>query len=137
MVRRLAPPALLLALGLGPFAAAGDWPNWRGPGNHGVSQEKTLPVRWSATENVRWRVPLAEPGNSTPIVWGDRIFLTQPVAKENRRTLMCLDRDTGKLLWQSGVTYAEKELSHRTNPYASSSPVTAAQPTREKGTVVL
>jgi outer membrane protein assembly factor BamB len=81
-------------------------------------------MRWTKTENVRWRVALPEPGNSTPIVWGDRIFVTQAVAKEGRRTLMCFERKSGKLLWQSGVAYTQPEPSHATNPYASASPAT-------------
>jgi outer membrane protein assembly factor BamB len=65
---------------------------------------------------------LPERGNSTPIVWDQRIFITQ--AEENRRTVRCFNRDDGKLLWQSGVTYAEKEVTHETNPQCSASPVT-------------
>ena len=101
-----------------------NWPAWRGPASNGISAEKNLPIHWSKTENVRWRIPLPERGNSTPIVWGDRIFLTQPIEKEGRRTLMCLDRASGKLLWQSGATYTEPETTHPTNPHASPSPVT-------------
>jgi outer membrane protein assembly factor BamB len=103
---------------------AANWPSWRGPHGNGISAEKNLPTRWSTNENVRWRVPLPEAGNSTPIVWGDRIFVTQPVAKENRRTLMCFDRKNGKLLWQSGVEVKGEERTHETNPFASGSPVT-------------
>jgi outer membrane protein assembly factor BamB len=73
---------------------------------------------------VKWKVPLPDRGNSTPIVWGSRVFVTQPLEKENRRTLLCLDRADGKLLWQSGVTYTDKEASHKTNPQCSASPVT-------------
>lgn len=101
---------------------AANWPAWRGPLGTGVTEEKNLPTKWSATENVKWRVPLPEPGNSTPIVWGDRIFLTQAVGE--RRTLMCLNRADGKLLWQAGVTTREKEPTHNTNPFCSGSPVT-------------
>lgn len=90
----------------------------------GISEEKRLPLRWSTNENVRWRVPLPDRGNSTPIIWRDRVFVTQAIEKENRRTLICLDRATGKQLWQSGTTYAEKEPTHGTNPYCSASPVT-------------
>src|SRR5687767_444392 len=58
-------------------AVAGNWPNWRGPDNQGHSPETDLPLTWSRTENVRWRVDLPDEGNSTPIVWGDRVFITQ------------------------------------------------------------
>ena len=101
---------------------AGNWPAWRGPAGTGVSDEKNLPVKWGPTENVKWRVALPERGNSSPIVWGDRLFVTQPVGE--RRTLICFNRADGKLLWQQGVTTREKEPTHGTNPYCSASPVT-------------
>jgi outer membrane protein assembly factor BamB len=101
-----------------------DWPNWRGPSFDGVSSEKALPLKWSRTENVRWQVPLAERGNSTPVLWGDRIYLTQSIEKQNRRTLMCLDRLSGKTLWQAGLEYSASDRTHATNPHCSSSPVT-------------
>nr|MDQ3621595.1 PQQ-like beta-propeller repeat protein [Verrucomicrobiota bacterium] len=79
-------------------------------------------VRWSATENVKWKAPLPERGNSTPIVWEDRVFLTQAVGA--RRTVLCLNRKDGQVLWQAGPTYEAREESHRTNSYCSASPVT-------------
>src|SRR6266496_973066 len=70
-------------------AAAGNWPGWRGPEGTGVSSDKNLPLKWSDTENVRWRVALPGPGNSSPIVWGNRVFVTQAIDKENRRAVLC------------------------------------------------
>src|ERR1051326_7329831 len=105
-------------------AAAGDWPGWRGPEGTGMSSEKKLPLKWTDKENVRWRVELPGPGNSSPIVWGKRVFVTQAVEKENRRTLMCFDRANGALLWQAGVTYAENEPTQENNPYCSGTPET-------------
>ena len=103
---------------------AENWPAWRGPLGTGISTEKNLPTEWSATRNVRWKVALPERGNSSPVVWGNRVFVTQAIEKEGRRTLMCFDRANGKLLWQKGVVYKEKEVTHGTNPYCSASPVT-------------
>ena len=103
---------------------AENWPAWRGPLGTGVCAEKNLPTEWSATKNVKWKVALPERGNSSPVVWGDRVFVTQSIKEEGRRTLMCFDRRKGKLLWQKGVVYKEKELTHGTNPYCSASPVT-------------
>lgn len=112
----------LLAAG---FAIGENWPAWRGPRGDGTSAEKGVPTRWSATENVRWKVKLPSPGNSTPVVWGDRVFLTQSIDKEGtRRAVMCLDRKDGKLLWQKEVPFKGKEPTHGTNPYCSASPVT-------------
>ncbi len=100
---------------------AANWPGWRGADGTGISSEKNLPLKWSATENVKWRIDLPERGNSSPIVWGERVFVTQAVG--DRRTLLCLDRATGKQLWQSGVTYTEREQTQRDNPYCTATPV--------------
>jgi outer membrane protein assembly factor BamB len=86
--------------------------------------EKKLPVEWDREKNVRWRVPLPDRGNSTPIIFGDRVFITQAIEKEGWRGLMCFNREDGKLIWKTGVTYTEKEPTHGTNPYCSASPAT-------------
>ncbi|MEW6305651.1 MAG: PQQ-binding-like beta-propeller repeat protein [Verrucomicrobiota bacterium] len=104
---------------------AANWPGWRGGvDGSGIAAEQHAPVEWSAAKNVRWKVALPNRGNSTPIVWGDRVFVTQVVEAENFRTLMCFDRGDGKLLWQKGVTYTKPERTHKTNPYCSASPAT-------------
>ena len=97
---------------------------WRGAGGDGSCEESGLPEHWSATENVLWKVALPEPGNSTPVVWGDQVFLTQALEKENRRTLICFDRKQGRQLWQSGTTWKEPDVTHETNPHCSASPAT-------------
>src|SRR6185436_12904563 len=114
----------LLIFALSPSLFAGNWPGWRGPEQNGVSTEKNLPVKWSTNENVRWHAPLPERGNSSPIVWGDRVFVAQAVGAENRRTILCFDKNTGKQLWQSGVAYEEREPTQRDNPYCAATPVT-------------
>ena len=58
-----------------------NWPAWRGPTGQGVSAERQLPLTWSTTDNIRWKVPLPDAGNSTPVVWGDRVFITQASEK--------------------------------------------------------
>jgi outer membrane protein assembly factor BamB len=115
---------LASALFLAVAVQAGNWPAWHGPNGSGVTPETNLPVRWSATENVRWKAPLPDRGNSSPIVWGDRVFITQAIEKEKRLTVLCLNRATGKVLWQSGIAYSGNDLTHETNPYGSASPVT-------------
>src|SRR5205085_4372465 len=115
---------LSIALSVCVAAHAENWPAWRGPNGNGVASDKDLPLSWGEHENVRWRVPLPDRGNSTPIVWGHRIFVTQAVEKDRRRTLMCFSRSDGKLLWQSGVTYAERDPTNGQNPFCSASPVT-------------
>lgn len=124
IVRQLAGLALLF---FASTAHGENWPNWRGPEGLGISGEARLPLHWSPSENVRWKAKLPERGNSTPIVWGRRIFLSQPLEQDNKRTLMCVDRADGKTLWQAGTVYAAAEPTHRTNPYCSASPVTDGQ----------
>jgi outer membrane protein assembly factor BamB len=103
---------------------AGNWPSWRGPNQNNISPETNFPTRWSRTENVKWRAELPEAGNSSPIVWGDTVFVTQAVDDGKRRTLMAFDRKTGKQRWQQGVAYDEVDPRHKTNPHCSASPVT-------------
>jgi outer membrane protein assembly factor BamB len=103
-------------------AQAANWPAWRGPAGTGVATERHLPLHWSTNHNIRWRAPLPEPGNSTPIVWGEQVFLTQAI--NGRRTVMCFDRGTGHVLWQQGPAYRGTETTHESNPFCASSPAT-------------
>ena len=116
--------ATLCAWLLSTIVYADNWPAWRGPTADGQSRETNLPTTWSADENVRWKIALPGPGNSTPIVWDDRIFLTQALMQVKQRSLMCLDRRDGKILWQKTVDFAAAEPTHNTNPYCSASAVT-------------
>jgi outer membrane protein assembly factor BamB len=108
----------------GTTSQADNWPAWRGPKLTGVSSDVDLPLQWTKTANVRWRAELPGPGNSSPIVWRDRVFVSQAVAADKRRTLMCFDRASGDLLWQAGVTYTDEEPTHDTNPYCAGTPAT-------------
>ena len=108
----------------GLIVSADNWPAWRGPTADGQCRETNLPVTWSPDENIRWKIALPGPGNSTPIVWDDRIFLTQATKQGKERSLMCLDRTDGKLLWQQSIEFTIAEPTHNTNPYCSASPVT-------------
>ncbi len=114
----------LLALALSPAVSAANWPAWRGPKGDGTTPEKNLPTRWSATENVAWKVPLPGPGQSTPIAWDGRLYLTQARASDGARGLMCFSAKDGSLVWERWVPWAKPETSHPTNPPCSSSPVT-------------
>ena len=115
--------AALIALLNALPAHAQNWPNWRGPAGTSISTEKNLPTEWSREKGVRWKVDLPDRGNSTPVVWGNQVFLTQG-DKEGLRSLMCVDRRSGKQLWQSGMKYKGTESTHKANPYCSPSPVT-------------
>ena len=73
--------ALILVYLTGGSMAAADWPQWRGPSGTGTTAETGLPVKWSATENVAWKAPIGGLGVSTPIVVGDRVFVTSQLGR--------------------------------------------------------
>ena len=117
--------ALLLSLLTTSATAADAWPAWRGDAEgSGRTAATDLPTEWSKEKNIRWRTALPERGNSTPVITGDRVFVTQAIEKEKWRGLMCFNRADGKLLWKQGVTYDKPERTHGTNPYCSASPAT-------------
>jgi outer membrane protein assembly factor BamB len=123
-LQKLWPCTLSLVLVTSVPALAGNFPGFRGGDGKSVSSDRNYPVEWGPEKNVRWRVELPGRSNGSPAVWGDRVFILQPVEKENRRTVMCFNRADGNLLWQSGVTYADKESHHPDNPYCSGTPAT-------------
>jgi outer membrane protein assembly factor BamB len=116
--------AAVFSLLLASPAIADNWPAWRGADGLGTCREKDVPLKWSATENVRWKIPLPDEGNSTPAVWGDRIYLTQATEKGRVRATLCFNRKDGSKLWEQKVEYKEPEPTHGTNPYCSASPAT-------------
>jgi len=89
---------VVLTFGLAAAPQADNWPQWRGPTANGVSGEKNLPLKWSKTENVAWRLALPEWSGSTPIIWGDRVFLN--VADKQDLFLWSIDRNTGQPVWK-------------------------------------
>src|SRR5436305_8688109 len=99
----------LLTLAVGQtFLCAGDrpaanWPCFRGPHGNGVADEKTLPLKWGPKDNLAWKVALPGPGASSPVVWGERVFVTAftgTKASDLVRHVLCFDRKTGKELWK-------------------------------------
>jgi len=105
-------------------APAENWPGWRGPRGDGSSLEKNIPVRWSDMENVVWKVPLPGKGHASPIIWNERIFLVAALKEKQQRVLLCLERETGKILWQRVVLQTPLERIHRLNSHATSTPLT-------------
>jgi outer membrane protein assembly factor BamB len=126
----------------------GSWPYWRGAAADGMAVGDA-PLKWSDTENVRWKVAIPGKGNSSPVIWGDKIFLTTAIPTaaappappqegrrgpgggarpqpEHRFDVLCLDRKTGKVLWQkTAKVTAPHEGFHSTyGSFASNSPVT-------------
>lgn len=126
---------------------AQDWPGWRGDGR-GISPEKNLPLKWSEDEGVKWKTPIPGAGHSSPIVWGNRVFVTTAVAEDpNVETfrggvylggdrkkpdeseyayhVICLNADQGNILWSKAVArQSPRTRRHTKNTYASETPVT-------------
>jgi len=113
-----------LALGAAALGWAEDWPAWRGPRGDGSSIEKDIPTSWGSGRNICWRVPVEGKGHSSPIVAGDRIFVTTCVEESKERVLLCLDRRTGKTLWRKVVFSGPLERKHDLNSHATSTPAT-------------
>ncbi len=146
--------AILSLCAVTAFAQRSNWPQWRGSGGNGVSTERGLPIDWSETNNVRWKTSIPGRGHSSPIVWGNRIFLTTsiegpvvPGAKAVRHTtrrgeeyihpdsvgadrsyhlkLLCLNLTSGKFIWERTVYEGTVyDNRHRKNTYASTTPIT-------------
>ncbi|MCI0701813.1 MAG: PQQ-like beta-propeller repeat protein [Planctomycetia bacterium] len=116
--------ALLLTLALTLSAKGGDWPVWLGPKGDGIVTDPAVPLKWSATENVVWKVPVPGIGHSSPVVSNGRIFLTSFDPDTKDRLLLCFDRNAGKLLWKKTVLTAPAEKMHKNNTPASSTPAT-------------
>ena len=147
----------LTVTGLGSFArsaSAGNWPQWRGPDGSGISNEKNLPSEWSPTRNIKWKTAIDGRSHSSPIVWGNRVFLTtsiegeavpgakavthvdekdkeylhpDSVGADRKHTfkVLCIDRDTGTILWQSTAWEGTPyDNRHRKSSYAASTPAT-------------
>lgn len=124
-IRKLLLVTQTLCLLASPCAQCANWPSWRGDvAGSGISTDTDAPAEWGPDKNVLWRTPLPNRGNSTPVVWGDRVFVTQVIEAENLRCVMCFDASDGRPLWKSGVTHAKPERTHKTNPFCSASPVT-------------
>jgi outer membrane protein assembly factor BamB len=121
---RLTILSLFVVLVSSTASPAGNWPAWKGSAGDGVSDEKDVPVSWSKTENVIWKTALPGGGNSTPIVWDDRVFLTCAKEQGRIRSLLCFDRKDGKLLWQGDTEFGGVEPTHGDNPYCAASPIT-------------
>ncbi len=114
----------LLALFVTTTATAGDWPGWRGPRGDGISDEKDVPIKWGKEDNIAWKTLIPGNGHSSPIIFGDRVFVTTCLEEKEERRLLCLDRRDGKILWDRLVLMAKLEKVHRLNSRASSTPAT-------------
>ena len=101
-----------------------DWPAWRGPTRDGIaSPGQDPPVQWSESENIVWKTPLPGRGHGSPTVVGDRIYLATADRTKQSQSMLCLDRRTGKLVWQTEVHAAAADSGKHSNSSAASSTV--------------
>ncbi|MHC5082726.1 MAG: PQQ-binding-like beta-propeller repeat protein [Planctomycetota bacterium] len=106
------------------LSAAGQWPQFRGPGGAGIGAGDSIGVSFTEAD-YRWKVTLPGPGHSSPVVWGDRIFLTCVHDEDQQREVVCLDAESGKQLWS--VKYPFKPYKqNRLNSFAASTPAVDA-----------
>ncbi len=98
--------------------ADGEWPGWRGPQHNGHTSESGLPTKWD-TKAVVWKTKLPGEGQSSPVVWGERIFLTAALEKGKKRIVLCVERTTGKIVWEQEAWAGAPEPSHVMNGWAS------------------
>ena len=100
------------------------WPQWRGPSGQGYVNGSGYPDTWSDTQNVRWRVPVPGSGNSSPIVWGDRLFMATSYDDGQRKSIVAFSRTDGRKLWETFAPAAPAEVPHAKNGHASGTPAT-------------
>lgn len=119
------------AAAAGASALAGEhWPEFRGAGGTGISDAKGLPLRWSETENIRWKTPIHDKGWSSPVVWDRQVWLTTAPADGKQLYALCVDRDSGKIVHDLKIFDVEKPQSmgdaQTYNSYASPTPTIEA-----------
>ena len=108
----------------GPAGGAGNWPDWRGPTSDGRSEATGLPLHWSETKNIVWKTPIHDLGYSTPVVWGDQIWLTTATRKGTILYAVCVDLNSGRVIHDVEVFRPDKpQRIHRYNSYATPSAV--------------
>jgi outer membrane protein assembly factor BamB len=117
-----------------------NWLAWRGDGS-GVAEQRQLPVEWGDTQNVLWRTELPGEGNSSPVVWGNRVFLTAAVEQGAKRLALCVNGGNGKVLWTRELLPGLKTTFYPKTGFASPTPATDRQRVYvffdEPGTVAL
>ncbi len=110
-----------------------SWPRFRGPDGSGVSDDTRVPLEWGERKNLKWKTPLPGPGSSSPIVWGERVFVTcfsghDGERDDLKRHLVCLNRADGKIRWSKTVPAVQPEDPYRgylaQHGYASHTPAT-------------
>lgn len=118
---------VLAAAFAGGSVSAEQWPQFRGPTGQGISMEKSLPVRWGKDHGIAWAARIEGIGWSSPIVWGDHVFLTAAREGGTACHVIAVDRDGGKILWDVEVFKQTPSRKEGRNSYATPTPVTDGQ----------
>lgn len=105
---------------LSPEANAQEWTRFRGPNGTGISKATTVPTEWTDTD-YNWTIDLPGEGHSSPVVWGDRLFITSSDTDQATRHLLCINTGNGDVLWQKDLEF-ETYKKHKNNSFASSTP---------------
>jgi outer membrane protein assembly factor BamB len=113
----------LLALSFALPLSASPWPRFRGPNGAGVANDKDIPIHWNHQEGVLWKIELPGLGNSSPIIWGDRLFVQSASTDGKERFLLSIHVTDGKILWSRSVP-GGRGKTHAKNTLASSTPAT-------------
>ncbi len=113
--------AILASRALAVDTGAGEWSRFRGPEGNGISPAKHLPVQWGEKE-VRWRTELPGKGHSSPVVWGNRVFVTSGRDTDAERYVVCVQKSDGKVLWEKHYP-SQTYHQHKDDNYGSSTPV--------------
>jgi outer membrane protein assembly factor BamB len=103
---------------------AENWPGFRGPGGQGISEEKNLPLSWSLTENLAWRMQVPGLGWSSPIVWEDRVFVTSASPDGTSCHLVCVNAVNGEVVWDKELFRQDPPRKLAENSHATPTPVT-------------
>lgn len=125
MYMRLFASAMLSVCVAASFASAQEWTRFRGPNGTGISDDKTIPTTWGE-KDYAWKVELPGAGHSSPVIWGDKVFLTSALDEPAQRVVLCLDAATGKTLWERRFDY-KSHKKHNLNSFASPTPAVDAQ----------
>jgi outer membrane protein assembly factor BamB len=121
-MRKLA-VCFLALLGAFPTLAGDNWPQFRGPNGDGLSDSTGLPVTWSETENLRWKTLIHDKGWSSPVIWGDQVWLTTAEEKGHAFYAVCLDRKSGRIVYDLKLATADNPTDiSKYNSFASPTP---------------
>lgn len=130
ILRGVVAVVFLIGCGVLDRARADNWGHWRGPTGNGVTLTARCPTEFGSAKNVRWKTVIPGSGSGSPVIWGDRVFVTtaMPVADKPGSLdfrILCVDRDTGAVRWsKTAVQAVPHEGTHETNGFASASPCT-------------